>query len=133
MSKRKNDVDHFDSSVVGFTELSGWPKEPGFPEEIVSIIPYRDGGTVGVVIKGRNGKDIDFFFDRILGRLCYGEYETKSDAAYIKKNSPFEREVYEYFEAAKKRLNTHVFSLSDIETFNECFQKAKVYSGVRNA
>ncbi len=130
MSKRKNIEDPFDRSVPGYTELSSWPKEPGTPEEILGIWLYRDGGTVGVTIKGKKGKDIEFFFDRVLGRLCYGEHHTEDDAAYIKKGSVFEKEVYEYLESARKKLNTHVFSVSDIKLFNECFQKAKVYSGV---
>ena len=122
--------DPYDRSIPGYTELSEWPKKPGYPEQILGIWLYRDGGTVGVTTKGKNGKDIEFFFDRFLGRLCYGEYETKSDAAYIKKGSIFEKEVYSYMEEARKKLNTHVFSKSDIELFNDCFKKAKVYSGV---
>lgn len=121
--------DPFDKSIPGYTELSKWPKSPGFPETITGIWLYRDGGTVGVTITGKNGKDIDFFFDRVLGRLCYGEHDTKSDAAYIKVGSKLEKEVYSYLEEARKKLNIHVFQVSDIKLFNECFQKAKVYSG----
>ncbi len=131
MRKRKNIADPFDKSVPGYTEVYGWPKEPGFPEEIRGIWLYRDGGTVGVTIKGKNGKDLEFFFDRALGRLCYGEHHTESDAAFVKKGSEFEKEVYSYLETARKKLTTHVFSVTDIKLFNECFQKAKVYSDVQ--
>lgn len=130
MSKFEKSIEPFDRSLPGYTELSSWPKEPGIPEEIRGIWLYRDGGTVGVTIKGKKGKDIEFFFDRALSRLCYGEHHTESDAAYIKKGSVFEKEVYTYLETARKKLNTHIFSIEDIKLFNECFQKAKVYSGV---
>lgn len=122
--------DPYDRSIPGYSELSEWPKKPGYPEQLLCICLYRDGGTVGVTIKGKNGKDIEFFFDRFLGRLCYGEHEAKSDAAYIQNGSKFEKEVYSYLETARKKLNTHMFDISDITLFNECFKKAKVYSGV---
>ncbi len=86
---------------------------------------------MGVTIKGKTGKDIEFFFDRVLGRLCYGEHESKSNAAYIRKGSDFESEVYAYFELARKSVSADQFSRSDIEVFDECFKKAKVYSGVK--
>ena len=119
----------FDRSIPGYTELSKWPQQPGYPEKIISICSYRDGGTVGVMIKGENGKGIEFFFERFLGRLCYGAYETKDDAAYIKKGSKFEGEVYLYLEAAGKNLSPSFFQTSDIDTFNQCLKKAKIYSG----
>ena len=122
--------DPFDRSVSGYTELSVWPEEAGYPEEILGIWLYRDGGTVGITIKGKRDKCIEFFFDRYLGRLCYGEYETKSDAAFIKKGSKLEKEVYSYLENARKKLTSEHFRISDIELFNERFEKAKIYSGV---
>lgn len=128
--KIKKLTNPFDKSIPGYTKLSGWPKEPAFPEQIKGICLYRDGGTVGVTIKGKNGKDIEFFFDRELGRLCYGKHHTHSDAAFIEVGTEFEKEVFSYLEAARKKLNTHIFCVSDIKMFNECFQKAKVYSGV---
>ncbi len=96
---------------------------------------YRDGGTVGVGIKGKKGNhSIDFFFDRFLGRLCYGKDETKFDAAYIKRGSKFEKEVYSYLQTARKRLNPDKChpAILNIELFDKCFQKAKVYSGYTN-
>ena len=121
--------DPYDRSIPGYTELSTWPMLPGYPEEILCITVYRDGGTVGVTIKGKTGKDVEFFFDRFLGRLCYGEYETKRNAAYIKCGSVFEKEVFSYLEAARKRLSLVQFQKSDIEIFNEYFKKAQVYAG----
>ncbi|PCJ11806.1 MAG: hypothetical protein COB04_18625 [Gammaproteobacteria bacterium] len=130
MSKHKVIPDPTDRSIPGYAELSTWPKLPGSPEEILGIWLYRDGGTVGVTIKGKIGKDIELFFDRVLGRLCYGKYHTDDDAAFIKKGSDFETEVYEYLEIARKKLNTHVFLKSDIKLFNDCFKEAKVYTQV---
>lgn len=123
-------TDPYDRSIPGYAELSEWPKKPEYPAEILGIWVYRDGGTVGITIKGAGKKDIDLFFDRVLGRLCYGDYETKSDAAFIKKHSALEKSVYAYLEKARCRLTTKVFSLSEIKIFHECFQRAKVYSGV---
>lgn len=126
----KNNQDPFDRSIPGYTEISVWPEAPGFPEEIKGIWVYRDGGTVGLTIKSQKGKGIDFFFDRVLCRLCYGMYETVDDAAYVKKSSIFEQEVFEYLEVARKRLSTHVFSKPEIQIFNQCLEKAKIYSDV---
>lgn len=126
----KKTQDPFNRSMPGYTEVSVWPDAPGFPEEIKSILVYRDGGTVGLTIKSQKGKGIDFFFDRVLGCLCYGICETADDAAYIKKGSIFEKQVFEYLEVARKRLSTHVFSKPEIQIFNQCFEKAKIYSDV---
>jgi len=126
----KSERDPFDRSIPGYAEVSIWPEAPGFPEEIRGIWVYRDGGTVGVTIKGKNGKEIELFFERALGRLCYGEYHTASNAAYIKQGSKFEKEIFEYLEVARKRLNTYVFPNSTIETFNKHFNKAKIYSSM---
>jgi hypothetical protein len=126
----KNNQDPFDRSIPGYTEVSVWPEAPGFPEEIKGIWVYRDGGTVGLTIKSQKGKGLDFFFDRVLCRLCYGMYETVDDAAYVKKGSIFEQEVFEYLEVARKRLSTHVFSKPEIQIFNQCLEKAKIYSDV---
>ncbi|MGB1252090.1 MAG: hypothetical protein ACPG8W_15840 [Candidatus Promineifilaceae bacterium] len=126
-------TDPHDRSIPGYPELSKWPRKPGYPAEILGIWIYRDGGTIGITIKGAGKQDIELFFDRVLGRLCYGLYETKNDAAFIKKHSAFEKDAYAYLEKAGRRLTTKAFSLHQIETFHECFQKAKVYSGVTRA
>lgn len=118
-------IDPFDRSIPGYSELSGWPKPPIFPEQITEICLYRDG-TVVVVING----DVEFFFERSLGRLCYGESHRDEEAAFIKKGSLFETELYSYLEEARKILSADTFSISDIKLFNECFSKAKIYSGV---
>lgn len=130
MSRKQTLNKIYDRSIPGYTELSGWPIQPSYPEKILAIIIYRDGGTVGVTIQGKKGQDIEFFFDRFLGRLCYGECEKADDAAYIKKGSQFEKEVYAYLEAARKKLNSHIFSISSISTFNKYFKKAQIYCGV---
>ncbi|MCK5855696.1 MAG: hypothetical protein KAG56_10780 [Sulfurovaceae bacterium] len=119
----------FDRAIPGYTEVSTWPIQPDFPEEICGIWVYRDGGTVGITIKGKNEKNIEFFFERVLGRLCYGLDEKKDNAAFIKKNSILEKEIYNYLESARKKLNTRMFSKSEIQLFNNCFRKYQVYTG----
>lgn len=114
-----------DSSIPGYSELTGWPELPLYPEKITEICLYRDG-TVVVVIHGGLG----FCFEPNLGRLCYGESHRDDNAAFIKKGSPFEAELYSYLEAARKKLSTEEFAKSDIKLFNNCFSRAKVYSGV---
>ena len=118
-------IDPFDRSIPGYSELIGWPKKPLFPEQITEICLYRDG-TVVVVVSG----DIEFFFERSLGRLCYGQSHTDEAAAFIKKGSSFESELYAYLEAARIRLSADAFAISDIKLFNDCFARAKTYAGV---
>ena len=43
----------YDRLISGYAELSGWPIQPSYPEQILEILVYRDGGTVGVTIKGQ--------------------------------------------------------------------------------
>lgn len=128
MSKSKYRKELFDRSIPGFTELLDWPKEPGYPEEISRISLYRDGPVV-VSIKSTTGDDIDFFFEPTLGRLCYGRGHRKADAAFIRKGTIFEKEVYSYFEIARRKLSIRNFSVIEIELFNDCFNTAKVHSG----
>jgi hypothetical protein len=118
-------IDPFDRSIPGYSELTGWPKPPLFPEQITEICLYRDG-TVVVVVSG----DIEFFFERSLGRLCYGQSHTDETAAFIKKGSSFESELYAYLEAARMRLSADTFAISDIKLFNDCYARAKIYAGV---
>jgi hypothetical protein len=66
----------------------------------------------------------------VLRRFCYGMNETVDDAAYVKKGSIFEKEVFEYLEVARKRLSTHVFSKPEIQIFNQCLDKARIYSDI---
>ena len=130
MKKDKNITPRLDAEIPGYPEIYGWPKQPIFPEEIIDILVYRDGGTVGVTIKANGGDRIEFFFDRELGRLCFGQHHTDHSAAFVKVGSPFEKELYSYLDNARKRLDINTFSANDIQVFTECFNKAKVYSGV---
>ena len=130
MKKDKNRNPRLDAEIPGYPEIYHWPKQPVFPEEIIDILIYRDGGTVGVTIKANDGDRIEFFFDRELGRLCFGQHHTDDSAAFVKMGSPFEKELYSYLENARKRLDINTFSVNDIQVFTECFNKAKVYSGV---
>ncbi|MFM2477723.1 hypothetical protein [Celerinatantimonas sp. MCCC 1A17872] len=115
----------FDRSIPGYTELTDWPKPPLYPEKITEICLYRNGAVVVVIHGG-----LSFNFEPSLGRLCYGESHRDENAAFIKKDSPFEAQLYAYLEAARKKLSHEEFSVSDIKLFNNCFSKAKVYSSV---
>ena len=122
--------DKGDNAMPGYPELSDWPIKPDLPAQIIEILIYRDGGTVGVVLKGNKGKGVDFFFDKFLGRLCFGDYHTATDAAYLKKGSKLEKEAFEYLEFARKKLSTQKFSKSQIQVFNQYFKRAQIYSSV---
>ena len=117
-------------SIPGYPEISDWPVKPALPAQIIEILIYRDGGTVGVVLEGNKGKGIDLFFDRFLGRLCFGDYHTAADAAYLKKGSKLEKEAFEYLEFARKKLSTQRFSKLEIQVFNQYFKKARIYSSI---
>ena len=86
MSRKKASNELYDHSIPGYTELSAWPIQPSYPAKILEILVYRNS-SVGVTIKGKNGKPIDFFFNRFIGHLCYGEDERENNAAYIQKGS----------------------------------------------
>ena len=88
-----------DESVPGFAELSDWPFTPRPPVRIADYGWYRDGGPQGgtfyVDLEDAEGRRIPFFFERFLGRLCYGSaYETGDDAAFLKKGSRVQSEAF---------------------------------------
>lgn len=94
----------YDTSIPCFAELDDWPITPHQPLIINSFGRYRDGGPQGgtyyVDLKDAVGIYIPFFFDRFLGRLCYGStYETGDDAAFLKPGSKLEREAFALIEA----------------------------------
>lgn len=98
-----------DSSIPGFPEISDWPALPKPPLRIASHGVYRDGGPRGgtyyVDLQDAKGALHPFFFDRFLGRLCFGSsYETGDDAAFLKRGSKIETEAFAIIDAlASKR------------------------------
>ncbi len=45
------------------------------------------------------GVEFHFFFDRFLGRLCFGENQTEENAAYLKKGSRIQHELFQLMKA----------------------------------
>ena len=93
-----------DTSVPGYPELYDWPQPVTLPLRIRSHGAYRDSGPQGptyyVDLEDAAGHALPFFFDRFLGRLCYGSsYESGSDAAFLKAGSKIEREAISAIEA----------------------------------
>ncbi|WP_367344626.1 hypothetical protein [Stenotrophomonas bentonitica] len=91
-----------DTSVPGYPELSDWPTAPAPPVHISNSGRLRDsgpqGGTYYVDLVDSRGTLYPFFFDRFLGRLCYGSYESQSDAAFLRRGSRIEEEAVSLIE-----------------------------------
>ncbi len=45
-----------------------------------------------------NGTVFNFFFDRFLGRLCFGSTEDDEDAAFLKNGSRIQTEAFDIIE-----------------------------------
>ena len=87
-----------DKSIPGFAELSDWPiQSPALPFRIGDFGAYRDPQpfcTFFVELIDASGQVYAFFFDRALGRLCYGQNEDDENAAYLRKNSTIQIDVF---------------------------------------
>ena len=107
----------FNYSVPGQPELGTWPSTPEPPFHIDSCDRYRDGGpqggTLEVVLADGNGFLYPFYFDRFLGRLCYGMYYDE-ESTFIQQGSDFEKEAFAIIEFAaqghdqEKEILTHL-------------------------
>ena len=120
----KPDATSSDESIPCFREVSEWPVQPKRPGRIVEFGRYRDGGPRGgtfyVVLAGANGVDAPLFFDRFLGRLCYGaSAESGSDAAFLKRGSKIEIEAFELLELASRS--------SKFDEMLECLTHARTW------
>ena len=119
-------------SIPCYKEIEDWPIKPKKPYRIVEVCRYRDegpqGGTLGIYLAGKKGKKIPFFFDKILSRLCYGEYETEEEAAFIKVGCSFEKEIYDAITSALEGTNIMLSKSHRIDV-QKALEKAKVYSG----
>ena len=85
------------TSIPGYAEVADWPREPTRPITVRHIEILRDGGTVVLSLVGgadSDRRDVPFFFDRMVGRLCYGRDERAPEAAFITRGSAFEHELF---------------------------------------
>lgn len=87
-----------DDSIPGRATASEWPVAPRYPLRLLSVDRCRDGGprhgTIVVELIDAAEVRTTFFFDRFLGRLCLGNDEHDDSAAFLKRDSPLERELY---------------------------------------
>jgi hypothetical protein len=92
-----------DTFVPGFPEMDDWRTAPEPPFRLHAFGSYRDPDpwcTVYVELKDSAGTVYRFFFDRFLGRLCYGWSDEGDDSAFIRKGSKFESEAFSAIESA---------------------------------
>ncbi len=87
-----------DDSIPGRATASEWPVVPRYPLRLLSVDRCRDGGprhgTIVVELIDAAELRTTFFFDRFLGRLCLGNHEDDDSAAFLKRDSSLERELY---------------------------------------
>ncbi|TWU50722.1 hypothetical protein Poly51_40150 [Rubripirellula tenax] len=90
--------------IPGFSEISDWPTPPALPLSLQSHGFYRDPNpycTHYVDIVDADGNVFPFFFERFLGRLCYGATnETSDDAAFVTSGSALADDVFAVMTAA---------------------------------
>ena len=94
-----------DSSVPCFAEIDDWPEPVNGQVRLGAFGRMRDGGPQGgtfYVELIASKVTYPFFFDRFLGRLCYGADEHAKDAAYLKRGSRIEQEAFELLENLAK-------------------------------
>ncbi|WP_339744445.1 hypothetical protein [uncultured Rubinisphaera sp.] len=96
---------NIDHSIPGYSTVNDWPRKPQTPFSVKDCGRYRDGGPRGgsfyIDIIDANEHIYSFFFDRMLGRLCWGSgLENDEDAAFIQKGSTLEKEAFEVIESA---------------------------------
>lgn len=117
----------FDTSIAGYAELSNWLIPPSYPVRISFFGGYRDGGPQGgtfcVDLEDAEGNKFTFFFDRFLGRLCYGRsFEKGEDAAFLRVGSKIEKEAFALLEslaAASKEYEEIVKKLERAKIYTE--------------
>lgn len=84
----------FNPYPPGYRELDEWPVTPKPPLSLADFGGWRNGGAYFKLIDSA-GHEYDFFFERFLGRLCFGWDEDADDAAFVKVGGALEREVLE--------------------------------------
>jgi hypothetical protein len=132
MMKRVN-KERIDYSLSGYPEISDWDIPPKPPFNICWIPIFRCGG-IAVTIEDSNKTQYTFFFDKFLGRLCFGaEGEQEETAAYIKVHSKLEKESFPAIEnAIKNEIKKWSAEYHELSLLKECLEKAKVYAGSKN-
>ena len=86
------------SQIPGFAEVSEWPVQPELPFRVSGFGRHRDPQphcTFYLDLIDKTGRVFHFFFDRFLGRLCFGKIDDDDDAAFLKKGSRIQVEVFE--------------------------------------
>lgn len=90
--------------IPGFSEISDWPTPPSLPLALQSHGFYRDANphcTHYVNIVDADGIVFPFFFERFLGRLCYGTTDAAGDdAAFVKPGSVIADVIFEVLTSA---------------------------------
>ena len=87
------------SQIPGFCEMDDWPTPPVRPLSLVFFDAVRGGGHV-LDIADASGTRFPFFFDRFLGRLCYGAKDEHSDdAAFVTSGSKLASDVFDVCES----------------------------------
>ncbi|GAB5517719.1 hypothetical protein [Rhodopirellula baltica] len=88
------------SQIPGFREMDDWPTSPVYPLSVAFFDAVRGGGHV-LDIADADGTRFPFFFDRFLGRLCYGSRDEDSDdAAFVANGSKLASDVFDACESA---------------------------------
>lgn len=110
-------------SIPGFRELCDWPSAPVRPFRIRDCGGYRDPAPYSsyyVDLVDGEGTLFPLFFERFLGRLCYGrDLHTGEDAAFLEKGSRIQIEAFQAIEDLAP-------------TSNECDQLLKRLERARN-
>jgi len=86
--------------IPGYHELDDWPAPPAAPMRIANFDVVRGGGYVLDIVDAK-GTRFPFFFDRFLGRLCYGSGDEHSDdKAFVTSGSKLSSDVFEICRSA---------------------------------
>ena len=68
------------TQIPGFREISDWPSPPNHPLRIAYFGAVHDREFV-LKFTDADGAGFSFFFDRELGRLCFGSSDEHADDA----------------------------------------------------
>ncbi|WP_457095895.1 hypothetical protein [Lysobacter sp. P5_B9] len=111
-----------DKSIPGYTEMSDWPMPVTGLLQICAIGWLRDGATYTVDLEDAGGNHFPFFFDKALGRLCFGWDEISDNAGFIKRGSRLEMEAF-------AAIEDEILRRDDLVELKPFFEKAKHWAG----
>lgn len=109
----------YDRSLPGFPEIGDWPVLLSEPVRIRSH-GYCRSGSYDVDLEDAAGVRHPFFFDRSLGRLCYGTRDDTDDAAFLKRGSRLQREAFALLESLAGQS-------SEFVELRECLERARTW------